>query len=125
MKISKRLIILLVAVVAIGGGIAWFILSRPKLPAGFAAGNGRLEANEVYIAAKYPGRIAEVLFNEGDMVEAGQVVARMDTTPLEAELAQAEAQIAEAQRGRDVALADVGVKRAGYDYANKQYVRSR
>ena len=45
---------------------AWFYFSRPALPEGFAGGNGRLEANQVYVSAKYPGRIAQVLFNEGD-----------------------------------------------------------
>jgi HlyD family secretion protein len=123
---SRRIIVILVAIVAIGGGIAaWVILSRPKLPAGFASGNGRLEATEYYISTKYPGRIKDVLFNEGDTVEAGQVVARMDTTALEAQLREAEAQIKVAQDNQHVALAQQAVKQASYNYNEKQDERSK
>jgi HlyD family secretion protein len=114
-----------VAAAAILGVIAWIIFSKPALPDGFAGGNGRLEANQFYVAAKYPGRVKEVLFNEGDTVEAGQVVARMDTTPLEAQLREALAQIQAAKDGRTAAQAQVEVKKADFNYAQKQYVRSK
>jgi HlyD family secretion protein len=123
---SRRLILIVVLVLAVGGGgLAWYLLSRPKLPDGFAAGNGRLEATQVYVAAKYPGRIKEVLLNEGDNVEAGQVVARMDVEPLEAQLREAQAEIVAAQDSRNVALAQTDVKKADYTFAQKQYQRSR
>lgn len=123
---SRRRWMILGAIVVVGGAIAaWMIFSGPKLPHGFAGGNGRLEANQVYVATKYPGRVLEVLFNEGDTVDAGQVVARMDTSALEAQLRQAEAQITEAKDARDVALAQVDVKQADYNFAAKQYSRSR
>jgi HlyD family secretion protein len=122
---SRAVLIGILVLAAIGGGIAWYVLSRPKLPPGFAGGNGRLEANQVFISTKYPGRIKEVLFNEGDTVEAGQVVARMDTSALEAQLREAEAQIRASQDSRNVALAQVQVKQADYDYARKQYERSK
>jgi len=123
---SRKMMLIIAAVVVVGGGLAaWFFLREPDLPPGFAGGNGRLEAQEVYVASKYPGRIAEVLFREGDTVEAGQVVARIDTSALEAQLRQAEAQIAEAQQTRNVALAQVSVKDADFNYASKQYSRSR
>jgi HlyD family secretion protein len=113
------------AVLAAAGVVAWMIFSTPALPPGFAAGNGRLEATEIFVATKYAGRISEVLFDEGDTVQAGQVVARMDTSALDAQLRQALAQITEAQDGRNVALAQVDVKRADYNYAQKQYERSK
>ena len=122
---SRQVIIIIVAaVLIIGGGGAWFLLRKPALPPGFAAGNGRLEAKEIYISTKYPGRIQDVLVNEGDMVEAGQVVAKMDTTALEAQLREAQAQVQQARDGRDVAQAQVRVKQASYDYAAKDYARS-
>jgi HlyD family secretion protein len=109
------------------------------LPEGFAGGNGRLEANQVFVSTKYPGRIAEILFDEGDTLEAGQVVARMDTTALDAQLREAQAQIVaaegnvkaaegnvkSAQDNRKVALAQVAAKQAEYTYASRQYERSR
>jgi len=123
---SKKLILVAVAVVVVGGGtIAWLILSRPALPPGFAASNGRVEAKQVDIATKYPGRIKEVLADEGDTVNAGQVVATMDTEPLEAQLRNAEAKIREAQDNRRTALAEVVVKQAEFANADKQYKRSK
>ncbi len=122
---KKAFFTLLVLLAAGGGTAAWWYFSKPDLPPGFAASNGRLEANQLFIAAKRPGRIREVLFNEGDTVEGGQVVARMDTESLEAELRSAEAKIKEAEDSRTVALAEVAVKKAALDYADKQYRRSK
>src|SRR5689334_3766028 len=73
------------------GGWYWWQHTRPTLPAGIVAGNGRLEADEIDVATKFPGRVAELLADEGDPVKAGQVVARMDTRDLEARLGRAEA----------------------------------
>jgi len=83
---SKKTLILIVVVVAIIGGVAWWFLSKPKLPPGFAGGNGRLEAQQVDVAAKYAGRLKTVIPHEGDTVEEGEVVATIDTEPLEAQL---------------------------------------
>lgn len=118
-------LVLLGIIVAAAGTAAWFHFSRPDLPPGFVASNGRLEANQFFIAAKRPGRVEEVLFDEGDTVEAGQIVARMDTDGLEAELRAATAKIVEAEDSRKVALADVAVKQATLGYAEKQYKRSQ
>jgi HlyD family secretion protein len=126
LTMAKKLILFTGAIVAVAGGvIAWLILSKPALPPGFAGGNGRLEAKEVDIAAKYPGRIKQVLADEGDTVDAGQVVAVMDTEPLEAQLRNAKAKIREAEDNRRTALAEVVVKEAEFAYADKQYKRSK
>ncbi len=122
---SKTTLYLIGAALVVGGGVAWYVLSKPALPAGFSAGNGRLEANQVYVATKYPGRVKDVLFDEGDTVETGQVVARMDTSALEAQLREAQAQIQAAQDSRRVSLAQVQVKQADYNFAAKQYARSK
>jgi HlyD family secretion protein len=123
---SRQVIIAIAAVILIVGGIgAYFLLKKPPLPEGFAGGNGRLEAKEIYISSKYPGRVKEVLVDEGDTVEAGQVVARMDTSALEAQLREAQAQIKQAQDSRDVASAQVRVRKADYDYAAKDAARSQ
>ena len=79
----------------------------PTLPAGFASGNGRIEATEYDIATKRPGRIATVAVKEGDMVEAGQILARMDTRDLGADLHEAEAQRAQAREDKRRALAAI------------------
>jgi HlyD family secretion protein len=119
-------------VVVAGAIVAWMVLSKDKLPPGFASGNGRLEATDIYVATKYPGRIKEILFDEGDTVEAGQVVARMDTDELEARLkaaqakvGEAQAQIAVAQADRSYAVSQVAVKDADSAYRKRDYERSQ
>jgi HlyD family secretion protein len=123
---SKKLILITVIIAVVAGGVvAWLILSKPALPPGFAGVNGRLEAKQVDIATKYPGRIKEVLAEEGDTVDEGRVVATMDTEPLEAQLRNAEAKIREAEDNRRTALAEVVVKKAELAYSDKQYRRSK
>jgi HlyD family secretion protein len=123
---SRRVILIIVAVVVVGGGAAaWFIFRQPGLPPGFAGANGRLEAKQVDIATKYQGRIKEVLAEEGDTVDAGQVVAKMDTEPLQAQLRSDEAKIKEAQDNRRTAQAEVAAKQAELNYSDKQYKRSK
>jgi HlyD family secretion protein len=122
----KKMLFVVAAVVIAGGGVAaWLILSKPALPPGFAASNGRLEAKQVDIATKYQGRIADILADEGDTVDAGQIVAKMDVQPLEAQLRNAEAKIREEEDNRRTAQADVVVKQAEVAYAEKQYRRSK
>ncbi|HJT42770.1 MAG TPA: HlyD family efflux transporter periplasmic adaptor subunit [Rhizomicrobium sp.] len=124
--ISKRILhIVLLAILVAAVFVAWILFSTPALPPGFAAGNGRLEAKEIYTATKYAGRVKTILFNEGDTVEAGQVVARMDTSALDAQLRQEQAQIIESENSRKVALAQIAVKQANYNYAQSQYQRSK
>jgi HlyD family secretion protein len=102
----------------------WWQGRQPQLPAGIVSGNGRIEADEVDIATKYAGRVKEILVQEGDLVQAGQVLASMDTVELQAalekaraELAKAEAEVREAQativqRESELALAKQELARA-------------
>jgi len=69
-----------------------------RLPADIAMSNGRLEAEEVLVSAKIAGRVAKVLVQEGDTVDADTVVARMDDTDLQAQLAGANAQVKRAEK---------------------------
>jgi HlyD family secretion protein len=90
-----------------GGGYYWWQHLQAQLPAGIAFGNGRLEADEIDIDTKYAGRIAEILADEGDLVQAGQVVARMDTQDLAASLKKSQAQVQQAKQAIDEANANV------------------
>ena len=124
-KTTKRRRIVIAAIaVAVVALVAWMLFGGSDLPRGFGGGNGRLEANEVYVSAKYPGRIREVLVDEGEMVEVGQVVARMDVETLEAQLRQALAQIRQSESNHQVAQAQIAVRQANYTFANQQYRRS-
>src|SRR5262245_36354979 len=89
--------VLLLAFLAGGGVLAWqaYQARLTALPPGIASGNGRIESVQVDVTTKEPGRVEKILVREGDMVQAGQIVAKMDTVTLEAELARAEATAAE------------------------------
>src|SRR3954462_4362642 len=103
----------LVAIAAALGlffGFRYVKARRSALPEGIASGNGRIESKSVDIAAKLPLRVKEVLVAEGDLVKPGQVVVRMDTLTLDAELAEAEASLAGAREQLAVARASI-VKR--------------
>src|SRR5262245_330948 len=78
-------------------GFRYWRAKRSALPAGIASGNGRIEAQLVDASAKEPLRVKEVLVDEGDLVKPGQVLVRLDTVTLEAELAEAEATVAGAR----------------------------
>ena len=107
------LIRLVIALAVIGGGyFAWQRLKPQALPAGIASANGRIEATDIDIAAKTPGRIKQILGNEGDFVTAGQVLAKMDTEVLEAQRREAEAQLRRATIGIDTARAQVVQRKA-------------
>jgi len=92
-----RRIGLVLILLAAGGLLLWYLLRPTGLPTGIVSGNGRIEAVEVDISAKYPGRIRDITVQEGQYVRAGQVLAQMDTDTLVAQLAQAQAQLAQAE----------------------------
>ena len=94
---GKTFWVLLLAFLAGGGVLAWqaWQARMAALPPGIASGNGRIESVQVDVTTKEPGRVETILVHEGDMVRAGQIVAKMDTVTLEAELARAEATVAE------------------------------
>jgi HlyD family secretion protein len=117
----------------------WQFLQPEGLPEGLASGNGRIEAVEIDIATKTAGRVEDILVNEGDFVTAGQVLARMDTDVLQAQLKQAEAQkqqavvgieaaryqVVQRQAEKQAAVSLVAQREAERDGARKQFTRSQ
>ena len=59
-------------------GWYWWQQEKNALPPGIVKTNGRTEAEQVEIATKLAGRIVDVLVTEGQLVNAGDVVAHMD-----------------------------------------------
>lgn len=113
MKSAKNWIVaIVVAAVVAGGYYFWRFYDGSGLPAGIVAGNGRIEAVEIDISARTPGRIKEILADEGMFVEAGQVLARMDTEQMEAQRRQLEAQLKRASIGIETAGALVKQRNA-------------
>ncbi len=102
---------------AAGAYYAWKSLNGDGLPEGIARGNGRIEAVEIDISTKSPGRIREILVDEGDFVQANDILARMDTDQLESQLKQAEAQLRRAEIGIETARSLVTQREAEHTAA--------
>ena len=91
--------LVLAALAAAGVGAYWWhSYASAKLPDGISASNGRIEAGRIEIATRLAGRIAQVLVDEGDWVDAGDLIARMDTLELDAQLRAAQAAVRQAQQ---------------------------
>jgi HlyD family secretion protein len=75
---------------ALAAGVV-ILRSRRAQPPAFGGGNGRLEAVDVDVATKTAGRLLSVVVQEGDLVRAGQVLARMDPATVLAQLEEARA----------------------------------
>ncbi len=110
------IIVVVIAILGAGGAylarnqsarqqiLAQMNIARPE--SGGLTASGFIEAEELDIAPEMGGRVVELLVDEGDEVEAGQVLLRLDTTLLEA-------QIAAAQTAVEVAQANLAQAQAG------------
>jgi len=107
-KTVVRIAFLALLAVACGlGGWQWWQAQKTRLPDGLVVANGRIEADQIDISTKSAGRVREVLVREGDLVAAGQVLAKMDTSELEAQRAKYVADVAYAESARLEAEAQV------------------
>jgi HlyD family secretion protein len=110
-KPSKRTLkwIAVAAAVAIPVLIGvWFWKKKQNaLPEGIASGNGRIEGKLVNVAAKEPLRVKHIVVDEGALVRPGQVLVQMDTVTLEAQLAEANESVKEAEQRLAVANASI------------------
>jgi multidrug resistance efflux pump len=68
-------------------------------------GSGTIVADEILIVSELGGRIVRLNADEGDEVQAGQVLVELDTSLIEARLAQAEAAVTVAQANLDAVRA--------------------
>jgi len=110
------LIVLLLVAGAIGGGL--WLAARPT-PLQF---QGQLEAEQVNVAPKVPGRVLKVLVSEGQVIAAGAQLIEMDAPELAAKAQQAgavrdaaQAQSDKAQSGarkEEVRMAQLNAQRA-------------
>jgi HlyD family secretion protein len=79
---------MILALLTIGSLIWYFVTVRPT---GDMQLIGTVDANEVLVSARIPGRIQTLTVKEGDTVKAGQLIAVIESDDLEAALKAAEA----------------------------------
>ncbi len=95
------------------------------LPEGIVGSNGRIEATQIDVAAKYAGRLAEVTVQEGDEVEAGQVIARIASPEYEAQLRGAQSQVLRAKKALAEAKAVIVQRTSEATFAATDLERGR
>jgi HlyD family secretion protein len=82
------------------------------MPAGIVKTNGRVEATQVDISAKYPGRLENVTVQEGDEVAAGQTIAVISSPEYEAQLRGAQAEVLKAKQALAEAAAMIAERQS-------------
>ncbi len=97
MKRLIRIIILVVLVSAVILGVRWFLQAEGNPSASELRVYGNIDIRKADLAFSEQERIAQVLVEEGDRVTAGQVLARLQTNRLEAQIREIQAQIAAQQ----------------------------
>jgi HlyD family secretion protein len=95
------------------------------MPEGIVKTNGRIEATQVDVAAKYPGRLATLTVDEGDEVTAGQVVGTISSPETEAKLREAEANLLKAKRSLAEADANIAQRKSNLDFTRTDYDRGK
>ncbi|MFT2092509.1 HlyD family secretion protein [Paraglaciecola sp. 2405UD69-4] len=123
--LKKLLVAVFATLVVIVGWQLWQKMQAPAVPDGIAFGNGSVEAVQTDISTKIAGRVDSILVQEGDLVEAGQVVATIETSQLRAMLLQAQAAVASAESLVASAQAAIAQSQAQQVLAEQELARSK
>jgi len=124
---ARKIILAVIVIGVVGGALYWWMNHKTEQTPALVL-HGNIDLRQTQLAFNNSERIATVLVQEGDRVQRGQVVARLDTSRLEPQVAQAEAQAAaqrqvleRLQRGNrpeEIAQARANVESARADAAN-------
>lgn len=122
---TNKIILVVVLVALVGGGyFVWHDRFKLVLANGFATGNGRLESVEVDIVTKQAGRVAELLPQEGDHIEKGQILARLDMPELAAQYNAAMSSVEQASHAQQEAQQGVRAAQSQLNLANSSFQRN-
>ncbi|POA53948.1 MULTISPECIES: HlyD family efflux transporter periplasmic adaptor subunit [unclassified Pseudomonas] len=89
---KKQLIAGVAVLLAVTAGVSWFLL-KPEESDGRLKLHGNVDIRQVSLAFEGSERIAALHAEEGDLVQAGQVLAELDTRTLRLEIARSRARI--------------------------------
>ncbi len=133
----KRWILLFLIAVLAGGLLYHYFLKEKEEGNHFIKVSGNIETQEVDVGFKISGRIIGLYVQEGDWVERGKVIARLDDEDLRqrVDLARATMKSAQARlekllagsRPEEIKEAEAHLQQAQFDYENKktQYERMK
>ena len=123
MNERARIIVPIVLVLLVGGGIWWWFGARGATASDHTlTGSGTIEADEVTVVAEISAKVKDLPVEEGQDVHAGQTLAVLDRSLLDAQFAQAQAGVQAANanlallqagsRAEDIAQAQAAVTQA-------------
>jgi HlyD family secretion protein len=95
LKSKLRTFAIVVVLVLILAGLTWFLFFREGAERLIASGT--IEVTEVVVGSKITGRVEEILFDEGDYVEEGSLIARLEAKELASMLRSGEAKFKQAK----------------------------
>jgi HlyD family secretion protein len=101
----RRIMPIILILALIGGGTYWWYTQQQTQAANGLKGSGTIEAEQINVGSEVAGRVVQVLADEGQQVQAGQVLFQLDDTLLNAQRAQAEAAVKTARAQRDQLVA--------------------
>lgn len=111
-----RIAPILAVVVLVAGGAGayayWLQNQASRVPQGLARANGRIEVERADVSTKYAGRIADLSVDEGAFVKMNDVLVRIDTTEILAQLVAARAAVHRAHQSVARSQADVALREA-------------
>lgn len=138
LKKNKKLLIILVLALVVAGGVAGIIIVKKTKRASTEAGSvqtttatkrdittelsssGNISPKDTYdITSLAEGEVTAAEFEEGDMVEKGQVLYRIDTSSMESQISSANNSLERAQENYENALGDYNS--ALSDYSGNTY----
>lgn len=95
-RVSKKVMALVIGmlIVILGGGLFWWWNHAHRI---VNSDDARVKGTIVALSAKIEGRVEQVLVDDGDHVEAGQVLVIIEKREFEAQVEQAKANLAIAQ----------------------------
>src|SRR5512139_1623479 len=133
----KRILLILIVAVIIAGILYYFYTKEKEEDGTFIKVSGNIEAIEVDVGFKVSGRIVSRFFEEGDWIDQGKVLAKLDDEDLRNRLEVARATLMSAQarlskllagsRPEEIREAEAAVNQAKSDLENKRshYERMR
>jgi HlyD family secretion protein len=104
----RRILPIVILLAVLAAAAYWYFELRPAQGSdGALTASGTIEAAQVQISAEASGKIAEVLASEGERVQVGQELVRLDQSLFLAQLEQAHAALAQARANYDLVSAGV------------------
>ncbi len=131
----KRILLIAIIAAAAAGVLYYFVTRGDRGDGTYLKVSGNIETTEVDVGFKVSGRIVGRFFEEGDWVEQGKVLARLDDEDLRNRLEVARATLMSSQarlskllagsRPEEIRQAEAALNQAKFDLDNKEAQNER